>query len=91
MCEDHAINGSPREDGNTFQYLNMVLEEAKIRGGNGTGNYGQGVKGCRGCYHRVQAKKCTQVDDFQSIFLKIVRPTPSSWARRYTIPLSPQS
>ena len=65
-----AINGSPREDGNTFQYLNMVLEEAKKLGAETelVQLAGKEIKGCRGCYQCVQAKKCTQVDDFQSIF-----------------------
>jgi multimeric flavodoxin WrbA len=69
-----AINGSPREDGNTFQYLNMVLEEAKKLGAETelVQLAGKEIKGCRGCYQCVQAKKCTQVDDFQSIFPKIV-------------------
>ncbi len=68
-----AINGSPREDGNTFQYLNMVLKEAKELGAETelVQLVGKDIRGCRGCYQCVEAKKCTQADDFQSIFPKI--------------------
>lgn len=69
-----AINGSPRLDGNTFKCLSMVLDEAKSLGAETelVQLTGKKLGGCRGCYECIKAKKCTQEDDFQEVFSKIV-------------------
>lgn len=68
-----ALCGSPRNNGNTFRYLNMVLEEAE-----GLGAETELIQlseknliGCRGCYGCIEAKKCVQEDDFHEIFAKM--------------------
>lgn len=69
-----ALSGSPRENGNTDQYLKMVLDECAAQGAETemVRVCDKNLKGCRGCYGCVQAKKCVIQDDFQEIFEKIV-------------------
>lgn len=69
-----ALSGSPRENGNTDQYLKMVLDECAAQGAETEmiRVCDKNLKGCRGCYGCVQAKKCVIQDDFQEIFEKIV-------------------
>ena len=69
-----ALSGSPRVNGNTDQYLNMVLEECAAQGAETEliRVCDLNLKGCRGCYGCVQAKSCVIQDDFQDIFPKIV-------------------
>lgn len=68
-----AICGSPREHGNTRRYLEIALEEAARLGAEtelvwlGDKN----LRGCKGCYGCVQARKCVIEDDFHAVFQKI--------------------
>ena len=69
-----ALSGSPRENGNTDQYLNIVLEECAAAGAETelVRVCDLNLKGCKGCYGCVQAKRCVWQDDFQLVFDKIV-------------------
>lgn len=69
-----ALSGSPRENGNTDQYLKIVLEECAAQGAETdfVRVCDLNVKGCRGCYGCVAAKKCVHQDDFQMVFSKIM-------------------
>ncbi len=69
-----ALSGSPRENGNTDQYLNMVLSECAAAGVETEliRVFDLNIKGCYGCYGCVQAKRCVHRDDFQTVFDKIV-------------------
>lgn len=69
-----ALSGSPRKNGNTDQYLNMVLEECAAAGAETelVRVFDLNIKGCYGCYGCVQAKRCVHPDDFQMVFDKIV-------------------
>ena len=70
-----GINGSPREKGNTHEFLNIALDRAAELGAETSeiwlGN--KEIKGCRGCYGCVSAKQCVIQDDFQAIFAEILR------------------
>ncbi len=68
-----ALNGSPRADGNTFRYLTMILERAKSLGAETEliQLADKNLRGCRGCYECIAAKRCTLDDDFQGIFPKM--------------------
>ena len=68
-----ALNGSPRADGNTFRYLTMILDRAKTQGAETelVQLCDKSLRGCRGCYECVTAKRCTLDDDFQAIFPKM--------------------
>lgn len=69
-----ALSGSPRVNGNTDQYLNMVLEECAAQGAETEliRVCDLNLKGCHGCYGCVEAKACVHQDDFQMVFSKIV-------------------
>ena len=69
-----ALSGSPRENGNTDRYLNMVLSECAAAGAETelVRVCDLNLKGCRGCYGCVAAKRCIHQDDFQTVFDKIV-------------------
>jgi multimeric flavodoxin WrbA len=69
-----GICSSPRVEGNTNYYLNLALEEARIKGADTEiiNLAGKKISGCQGCYGCVEAKKCVINDDFQEIFEKIV-------------------
>ena len=69
-----ALSGSPRKNGNTDQYLNMVLEECAAAGAETelVRVFDLNIKGCYGCYGCVQAKQCVHQDDFQMVFDKII-------------------
>lgn len=69
-----ALSGSPRKNGNTDQYLNMVLEECAAAGAETelVRVFDLNIKGCYGCYGCVQAKRCVHQDDFQMVFDKII-------------------
>jgi multimeric flavodoxin WrbA len=61
-------------DGNTSYYLNIVLEEARLKGADTEiiKLAGKKISGCHGCYGCIEAKKCVIEDDFQEIYEKIV-------------------
>lgn len=70
-----ALSGSPREGGNTDQYLQMVLDECAALGAEKTELvrvYDLSIKGCHGCYGCVTKKACVWEDDFQQVFEKIL-------------------
>lgn len=69
-----ALSGSPRQGGNTDQYLQMVLDECAAQGAETEliRVFDKNIKGCRGCYGCVQAKHCVWEDDFQGVFAKIM-------------------
>lgn len=69
-----ALSGSPRQNGNTDQYLNIVLDECVAMGADTEliRVFDLNIKGCYGCYGCVQAKRCVHSDDFQLVFDKIV-------------------
>jgi multimeric flavodoxin WrbA len=68
-----GICSSPRMEGNTFYYLKTALSEAEKLGAETEliQLSGKKISGCRACYECVNAKRCTQEDDFQEIFEKI--------------------
>lgn len=70
-----GINSSPRENGNTHAFLNMALNRAAELGAETSEIWlgDKNLKGCRGCYGCVSAKKCVVEDDFQAIFNEILR------------------
>ena len=65
-----AINGSPREKGNTYTALQVVLDEAARLGAEtqliwlGDKN----IRGCSACYGCVKNHSCVQQDDFEDVF-----------------------
>ena len=69
-----ALSGSPRVNGNTDQYCQMVLDECAALGAEVEliRLCDLDIKGCRGCYGCVQARKCVHQDDFQAVFAKIM-------------------
>ena len=69
-----AINGSPRDNGNTRGFLEIVLERANELGAQTeyVGLSDKQIRGCRGCYGCVKAKRCVVEDDFQAVFDKII-------------------
>lgn len=68
-----ALSGSPREDGNTERYMNIVLEQCAAAGAETEliRVFDLSVKGCRACYGCVEKKACIWEDDFQQVFEKI--------------------
>lgn len=69
-----ALSGSPRENGNTDRYLEIVLAECRAQGAETEliRVCDLSVHGCRGCYGCVNAKACVHQDDFQLVFSKIM-------------------
>ncbi len=69
-----GISGSPRSDGNTSAYIQMVLDEMAERGAEVDliRLAGKNLRGCTGCYQCIEAKKCVIEDDFQAIFQSII-------------------
>lgn len=65
-----GINGSPRENGNTRGFLDVVLKRAEELGAKTEyiGLCDKSIRGCRGCYGCVKEKHCVVKDDFQAIF-----------------------
>ena len=65
-----AINGSPRENGNTRSFLDVALRRAAELGAETACVWlgDKTIRGCRGCYGCVKAKRCVVEDDFQSVF-----------------------
>lgn len=71
-----AINGSPREDGNTELMLNKVLETV-AKNGHETHLIqigGTDIHGCRGCWacKKIQNRKCAFDDDILNEILEEV-------------------
>lgn len=69
-----AVCGSQREKSNTEIYLQTVLGELSGMGMETEliSLRDKNLRGCRGCYSCVKAKKCVVEDDFAVIFEKMV-------------------
>ena len=69
-----AVCGSQREKSNTETYLRTALEELETLGFETEmiSLRDSQLRGCRGCYSCVEAKKCVVKDDFQAVFAKMV-------------------
>lgn len=69
-----GLCSSPRLEGNTFNYLKEVLNEAKLRGADTDmiKLSNKNISGCTACYGCIEAKKCVIEDDFQEIYDKII-------------------
>ena len=70
-----GINGSPRENGNTFTFINIALKRAAELGAETKYIWlgDKNLRGCRGCYGCVNAKQCVVEDDFQDIFTEMIK------------------
>ena len=70
-----GINGSPRENGNTQVFLDMVLRRSSELGAETKSIWlgDRSIKGCRACYGCVEAKRCVVEDDFQAVFEEIMK------------------
>jgi len=68
-----GINGSPRKEGNTFAFLNTALDRAAELGAETRYVWlgDKTLRGCRGCYGCVEAKRCVVEDDFAPIFAEM--------------------
>ncbi len=69
-----GICGSPREESNTRFYLKQVLSELKLKGAETELILLKDldIKGCKGCYGCVEAKRCVIEDDFSKVFQKMM-------------------
>lgn len=69
-----AFNGSPRQKGNTYHSLGIVLDELARQGIEGKILQlgGKKLAGCKACYRCVQNKdgKCIQTDDEMNYFIE---------------------
>lgn len=69
-----GICGSPRDNSNTRYYLKLVLSELEKQGAETELVLLKdlNIRGCKGCYGCVKAKKCVIEDDFEGIFEKMI-------------------
>lgn len=69
-----AFNGSPRQKGNTYHSLSIVLEQLASQGIDGEILQlgGKKLAGCKACYRCGQNKdkKCVQTDDEMNYFIE---------------------
>ena len=74
MSQVLAINGSPRQDGNTAQMLNTVLEVCR-KAGLATELYqagGREVRGCKACGGCAKKPgQCVQADWVNEVYAKM--------------------
>ena len=70
-----GIDGSPRKEGNTYAFLSTALERAAELGAETQYVWlgDKNLRGCRGCYSCVGAKRCVVEDDFAPIFEKMMQ------------------
>jgi multimeric flavodoxin WrbA len=69
-----GINGSPRENGNTYEFLDIALTHAALLGAQTQKAWlgDKNIRGCRACYGCVEAKRCVVEDDFQPVFAQML-------------------
>ncbi len=69
-----GICGSPREESNTRFYLRQTLSEFETQGAQTEIILLRdlNIRGCKGCYGCVKAKKCVIEDDFGIVFEKMM-------------------
>lgn len=69
-----AICGSPRENGNTEQFLNIVLQglEAQEIETEFISLRNKTIMPCRGCYSCLTQKRCIIDDDFEAVYSKML-------------------
>ena len=70
-----GINGSPRREGNTSAFLNATLARAEELGAETRYVWlgDKNLRGCRGCYGCVEARRCVVEDDFAPIFDEMLK------------------
>lgn len=69
-----AICGSPRAGGNTEFFLGVMLAELARLGAETelVTLWDKDIRPCRGCYGCLEARKCAQDDDFETVFASLL-------------------